>query len=101
MYNVNLTRHNSRASADIKVPLSVSFSKIREIMEQELPRIGQANDQIINGPFYNGITSSDSLSAIITVSAECKEQHKSSVTNYLREATIELLYKESSDIWKQ
>jgi len=90
---VNLSRLSSFAVVTFKVPATASFEKIRKSMEENLPEIGRNNPDILSGPNYMGITGIDERTAnyIITVSAECLEQKKHAVTNYLYESIVNLI----------
>ena len=93
---VNLTRLNSRAPVIIKVSPNSDFEKIRQVLERELPGIGERNPKIIGTPFYLGVTGIAERENLVNimVSADCMESNRFMVINYLYEEVIKVLNKE-------
>ena len=93
---VNLTRESSKASITIKVSPNTDFEALRKLMESELPDIGKRNPDIIGTPAYLGVTGNVERSNLVNImiSADCLENKKFMVMNYLYEEVITLMNKE-------
>ena len=95
---INLSKYNARVSVVISIPATQSLTKVREILERELPAIGEKNDNIIAGPFYNGVTEVRGYIVKLRFRAECDGKYFMSVNNYLNEEILEMMKREGIEI---
>lgn len=84
---LNLTQDLSEHSLDIKVRLSGSLTELEEILNRELPLIGEKNDKIVS-LYYLGVTSLSNnfgSASVITVGigACCQEDDADEVMLFL------------------
>ena len=92
---LNMSRMNSWVDMEFTVPNTVPLQKIEEIMERELPRIGQSIPDIISGPVYKGIVSMGANKVTIAVTCECKEEDSFLVQRELYARFHEMFERES------
>ena len=71
---LNMSRMNSWVDMEFKLSNTLPLQKIEEIMNRELPKIGQSIPDIISGPIYKGIVSMDGSKVTISVTCECNEE---------------------------
>ena len=69
----NLTQMNSRVICELTVSSNLSAEEIRQMLEEELPKVGKGNKRILQGPVYHGITKIGNGTMTLSVSAECRE----------------------------
>lgn len=91
---VNMTRLNSWYAMDITILSSEPLPDLEEMLNRELPKIGEKNKQIISGPFYRGVTAFTNDTMTISISTECKEQNYTAVQRYVNKEVRLLLGRE-------
>ena len=70
----NMTRLNSRCTIEFTVSSEYPIEEIEEMLQRELPKIGEMDRRILNGPVYNGIIALEGGSMTLLVTAECREE---------------------------
>ena len=86
---VNLSKKASRYDLKVNVPADISVRQIEELMQRELPPLGERNDLIIGGPYYLGIQTMGSASSFgkptksIVIGTDCLEKDYSAVSFYV------------------
>ena len=71
---VNMTKHNSWYQCNITVSSSLDIEEIERMLNEELPKIGEREEQILSGPFYRGITAFVKGSMTLSIETECTEE---------------------------
>ena len=91
---VNLSRMSSTVEVAIKIPVSQSMKHVREILEQELPAIGEKTDLIIGTPQILEFSEIGERSFTIKIGADCQEKDAIIVRSTLNEEAMEILKRE-------
>lgn len=73
---LNMTKQHSYALVDIGIEYHESIERVEEIILKEFPRIREELPEIINGPFYKGISKFDDSAVILRIDAECLEGNR-------------------------
>ena len=71
---LNMTHLNSWCSVEVTISREESMDRMEQLLEQELPQIGQKITGIISGPYYKGVLSFGQKGRTISITAECKEK---------------------------
>ena len=71
---VNMTRKNSWYPLELRFASDETFDSVEELLKKELPGIGDRIPEIINGPFYKGITGLSGDVLTVSIIAECNEE---------------------------
>ncbi len=95
---INYSRYTSWCSVSIRVPASQSLERVREIMNRELPAIGEKNEMILQGPFYVGAAEVHGTVVTLRFSAECEGRFIPKVTAFLNEEIIEMMKREGIEM---
>lgn len=90
---VNMTRKNSWYALDVSVPSDMPLNKIEEILEEQLPKIGESMPEILSGPYYKGVVAMGRGSATLSIIAECNEADYFVVGRAINRAVTEILEK--------
>lgn len=72
---MNLSRRNCRYTINITITYDQSLQKVEEILNTELPKIGEDIREIISGPTYQGVTGIGNGGLTLSIIAECKEHN--------------------------
>ncbi|MCQ2427339.1 MAG: mechanosensitive ion channel family protein, partial [Clostridia bacterium] len=80
---INMTKKTSRALCDISIEYSADLRHVEDILNEALPKIGDANDMIIGQPKYIGVIQLGESSVVLRIVAECNEKNRNSVARYL------------------
>ena len=95
---LNKSRELSEFKLDLRVPADESLIRIEEILKRELPKIGERNSKIVEGPFLYGVTGLSGLTykantRIIEISiwGKLDEQDREEIGVYLKRE-ISLLF---------
>lgn len=70
---VNMTNQLSLAICDIGIEYGESLERVEAIMKEELPKIKAAIPDIIDGPFYKGVSELADSAVVIRFVANCEE----------------------------
>lgn len=95
---INLSKYNARVSVEINVPAMQSLKRVREILERELPLIGEKNEKILDGPYYYGASELHGYAVKLRIGAECEGKNFMGVSNYLYEEIIEMMKREGIEM---
>ena len=90
---INMTRMNSWCTIEISVSGSESLTQIEDLLNDQLPKIGERIPKIISGPNYLGITSIGRGTMTLSIVAECNEEDYYLVQRSLNHA-IQMLFEE-------
>ena len=101
----NKSRANSMVTTELRIAATESITRVEEILDRELPLIGERNEKILSGPFYWGVSSlagSVGLpeSGVISLFIACfvKEEDYYPVGSSLRQELVHLCEREHIDI---
>ena len=83
---LNLSRMNTRYTMQISIPYNQPLSKIREILNEELPGIGREIPEIASGPEYSGVVGIADGFMTLAFTVECDEQNTGIVRSKLNVA---------------
>ena len=72
---LNLSRRNCQYTINVTIASDQPLRKIEEILNRELPRIGQSTPEIISGPEYKGVKGFTAGGVTLEIAAECKEHN--------------------------
>jgi small conductance mechanosensitive channel len=95
---INLSHDLSLAICDISIDYDEDLSRVRNILETNLPSIGKSIPYIIGKPTYLGVNEFQDSGIGIRIIAKTKEENKFSATRALNEAVYLCLVKEHVDI---
>ena len=71
---LNMTHLNSWCKVEFNVSKEESLNRMEELLERDLPKIGERISEIISGPYYKGVLSFGKDGLKFSVTAECKER---------------------------
>ena len=94
----NSTQLNSKVICEIEVSSEIAADDLRQILEAELPAIGETDRRILGGPIYNGITAYGGGKMTLSVSAECSEDDYSYVRDRLYVSLQKIFREHGCDI---
>lgn len=87
---MNLSRVNSRYTMKIAIPYDQPLDKVKDMLEKELPAIGQNIEEIAGVPRYLGVTEVGDGKVTLACCAECQEQNVDAVRSKMNIAVKEL-----------
>ena len=70
----NMTQLNTRYESQLVVSSEYSIEDIEEMLQKELPKIGEKDRRILSGPVFTGITALGNGTMTLSVLTECKEE---------------------------
>lgn len=73
---VNLSRELSLAVVDCEVSYDVPIELVEKILKDNLPAMKEKIPQIIEGPFYKGVSEYKSSNVVLKLFAKCKEEDR-------------------------
>ena len=73
---VNLSRELSLAVVDCEVSYDVPIELVEKILKDNLPAMKEKIPQIIEGPFYKGVSEYKSSNVFLKLFAKCKEEDR-------------------------
>lgn len=73
---VNLSREFSLAVVDCEVSYDVPIELVEKILKDNLPAMKDKIPQIIEGPFYKGVSEYKSSNVVLKLFAKCKEEDR-------------------------
>ncbi|MBR3273773.1 MAG: mechanosensitive ion channel family protein [Clostridia bacterium] len=91
---LNLSRRNCQYTINVTIANDQSLRDVEEILERELPQIGENTPEIIRGPEYKGVKGFNAGSVTLEISAECKEHNYGKVRSQLNRS-IRLILEEN------
>ena len=71
---INQTQHLSCVSTVISIEYGESLPRVELVIRDNLDRIKAAIPQIVNGPFYKGVTALSASSVDLIFMSDCKEE---------------------------
>ncbi len=86
---LNMSKLNSWFGINLKVPADQPIKEIEEMLEKELPAIGESVPEIISGPFYKGIMEIGAANTLYII-AECKQWDYRKVQREMNHALLTL-----------
>ena len=87
---MNLSRVNSRYTMKIAIPYDQPLDKVKEMLDKELPLIGEKIEEIADGPKYLGVTEIGAETVTLACCAECQEQNIDAVRSKMNLAIKDL-----------
>ena len=99
---INYSKQNTRCEVRISVPVNVSFTEMKALLDQELPLVRMINPYITKGPVFDGILDFKGDSMIIGIAAEGPHEHINDIRldlNQLLQSMVErelLIYSHSN-----
>lgn len=73
---VNLSRELSLAVVDCEVSYDVPIELVEKVLKDNLPAMKEKIPQIIEGPFYKGVSEYKSSNVVLKLFAKCKEEDR-------------------------
>ena len=73
---VNLSRELSLAVVDCEVSYDVPIELVEKILKDNLPTMKEKIPQIIEGPFYKGVSEYGTSNVVLKLLAKCKEEDR-------------------------
>lgn len=73
---VNLSRELSLAVVDCEVSYDVPLELVEKVLKDNLPAMKEKIPQIIEGPFYKGVSEYKASNAVLKILATCKEEDR-------------------------
>lgn len=73
---VNLSRELSLAVVDCEVSYDVPIELVEKILKDNLPAMKEKIPQIIEGPFYKGVSEYGTSNVVLKLFAKCKEEDR-------------------------
>jgi small conductance mechanosensitive channel len=70
----NMTKLNSRCACEFTISSEYPIEEIEQLLQRELPKIGEKDRRILSGPVYDGIISLTGGSMTLLITAECREE---------------------------
>ena len=86
-----MTKETSYASVSVEFEYRNNVNYVEEILARDLPKFGELNEQILEGPEELGISELGPHRYTVTVLARCSEKDVSSVTRYLNWALLQIM----------
>ena len=86
----NMTQLNSLCNCEITISSDYSIKDIEEMLQRELPKVGEKDQRILVGPDYNGISALGGGQMTLTVTAECSEKDLAEVQQVVNRALQEI-----------
>lgn len=73
---VNLSRELSLAVVDCEVSYDVPIELVEKVLKDNLPAMKEKIPQIIEGPFYKGVSEYGTSNVVLKLFAKCKEEDR-------------------------
>ena len=73
---INLSRELSLAVVDCEVSYDVPLELVEKVLKDNLPTMKEKIPQIIEGPFYKGVSEYGTSNVVLKLFAKCKEEDR-------------------------
>ena len=82
---LNMSKMNTWYSLELKVPSDYPLLEVEEMLERELPLIGESVPEILSGPYYKGVVAIGDVNTLY-INAECRQEDYRKVQRNLNHA---------------
>lgn len=89
---INMTKEASFAAVDIGIEYGESLERVEAVLEEELPKLRNKMPEIMDGPFYRGVSALGDSSVMIKITAMCREQNRMQLSRNLNRELL-LIFK--------
>lgn len=89
---LNMTKQESFASCMISIAYGQDIDYVEEVLKRELPKIGEKEDLILDGPDYLGVKKLSESSVDLVIIAKCKEAYVGKVSRILNKEILKIFY---------
>ena len=69
---VNMTQHSSWYTCELVISTDIDIEEFENMLQEELPKIGEGDLRILSGPLYRGITALEGDTMTLWISTECR-----------------------------
>ena len=90
---INKSKKTTAFDIYIRIRSDYPVDVIRELLERELPAIGEKNDKILRGPVFEGITKIEDGRMTLSIETECRQADAHKVKLYLNSELQKLFAK--------
>ena len=90
---INKSRRSTVFNIYFRIRSDYPVDLIRELLERELPAIGENNPQILKGPVFEGITKIEDGRMTLSIETECRQADAHKVKLYLNSELQKLFAK--------
>ena len=80
---INKSKKSTVFHISVRIRSDYPVDVIRDLLERELPKIGEKNDMILRGPSFEGITKIEDGRMTLSIETECRQADAHSVKLYL------------------
>ena len=90
---LNMSKETSWVFINITLSSAQPLDEIAAMLERELPKIGEQNTKIVNGPYYFGINEIGYHWIKISIGTECQQKHVTGMKSYLNDQIYDIFIK--------
>ena len=97
---VNLSKKPSMYELKVNIPAETPLQQVEEMLQRELPALGEKNELIINGPYYLGVLAAGSAatygrpSVTLSIGTDCLEKDVENVELFINREIVLLFERE-------
>ena len=92
---LNMTKESSYAVVDVSIEYGADLQKVERVLYDGFPKIRKKLNEIIEGPFYKGVTELGDSAVVLRIVANCEEKDRIQLARDLNRE-IFLLFKENN-----
>ncbi len=90
---LNMSKETSWIFTNLTISTFQPLDEIKEMLERELPKIGEQNPKILSGPFYFGIYEIGYHWVKISIGTACHQKNVASLKSYLNDQIYDAFIK--------
>lgn len=90
---LNMTQEKSYAMCNVAIEYGQDIEYVEAVLETELPKLGKANKNILEGPTYQGVQELGDSGVSLLITCSCSEANIKTVTRYLNRGILQIFYK--------
>ncbi len=73
---VNMTKEASFAAIDVSIEYGESIERVEKVLKDEFPKIKKRLPEIMDGPFYKGVSELGESGVVLKIVAQCTEKNR-------------------------
>lgn len=93
-----MTQQASLAQCEVGIEYGQDIDYVEAVLERELPELGKANRDILEGPTYQGVQKLGESGVRLLITCKCSELNIKAVERYLNRSILQIFYRNKINI---
>ena len=95
---LNMTKEASLATCTISIEYGQDIDYVETVLRRDLPLLGKANPQILDGPTYAGVSQLGESGVDLLILCKCREEDIKNVSWYLNREVLQIFYRNDINV---